>query len=1057
MSTVTGYRISPQQAAGWQQHQRQGRRDEAVWLHLELHQVPDEATLLQRLVILTAQEEILRTRLHVVPGMTLPVQVIEDLVTKSTDEIPLELMDWQGHAAEEQARLAEALRTHPEHDMPLRVWRVQIAESRWALLLKASASHLDLTSLSLVAQWLTSDSVAEDRLQYADYAEWKHSLLEDEPDNPGLAFWRQQRPEMTTPLLSGLENAASTQASGAAFTVVDSGVSLRDMQQRASSLGITVQDYLYSAWCILLGRLRGQTQLQLAWIDDGRGEGLESSVGLFEQALPVQAVIDPALPLLGQLDTLLKPMQAARGWRDYYDSANACEGCFAFRRYEAGNGGGTLRQAFAAHSSSVLGLDCLLVEGGKVDDALHCRLVYDSTRFNDTAIACLSEQWRLLLQGLGNVEMPVGSINLQGEVQQRLLIPAPAPGIEPISLPELIERQALTRPHAPALADNNGILSYGELSARANQLARCLLEKGVQPGGVVGLLLPRGNPMIIAMLAVLKAGGAYLPLDTSYPADRLAYMVQDSDVQLVVTFDTHRQALPDTTRCLLLDESIADVSRLPDDSLAPLVDLRQPAYLIYTSGSTGQPKAVEISHANLTHSTQVRMAFYGEPVQAYLLLSSFAFDSSVAGIFWTLAQGGLLVLPASGEELDLGALTALIRRHRVSHSLSLPSLYETLLDYADRDSLASLSTWIVAGEACAPQVLAKHRAKVPQARLVNEYGPTEATVWATADILTESIESGISIGRPIPTMQLWLINEQGVPAAIGEPGEIHLGGPTLASGYRGRPDQTAQAFVSSSAIAQGARRYKTGDLARWRLDGRLDFLGRADHQVKIRGYRVELGEIERLLTSHSEVREAAVIAQDLPNGKRLLAYVTDRLGYPPDAQALSNFLSDRLPPYMVPSAFVHLKEFPRTPNGKLDLKALPAPDQPGASTTPYLAPRNEMETELAAICAEVLRRERIGVLDNFFQNGGDSIQSLQIVARAHQRGIRLTAKQVFESETIERMAKLATRLAPGAALPPLDASCRSEGAAPDRAMDLSLAGLDEDGFQALLAELEAAH
>lgn len=1055
MSTVTGFRISPQQAALWRQ--RQGRRDDAVWLHLEFNQVPDEATLRERLAALTAQEEILRTRLHVVPGITLPMQVIEELVTKSASDIPLEIMDWRGHAAEEQTRLAQALRTRCDHDMPLRVWRVQLADSRWALMLKANASHLDLTSLSLVVQALTDDSAAEERLQYADYAEWKHSLLEDEQDNPGLAFWRQQRSEMSSPLLPGLENAASTQTGDVAFTGLDSGVSLRDLQQHASSLGITLEDYLYCAWCILLGRLRGQTQMQLAWIDDGRGDGLENALGLLEQALPVQAGIEPALPLRNQLDTLVKPMHAARGWRDYYDSAYACEAYFAFRRFATDNVGGTLCQAFAAPPSSVLGLDCMLVEGGNVDDALHCRLVYDSTRFNDTAIACLSEQWRLVLQGLGDVERPVGSINLQGEVQQRLWSAAPAPAIEPFSLPELIERQAHTRPDAPALADNTGILSYRELSAHSNQLARCLLEQGVQPGDVVGLLLPRGNPMIIAMLAVLKAGGAYLPLDTSYPADRLAYMVQDSGVQLVVTFGTQRPALPDATRCLLLDESIADVSRLPDDNLAPIVDLKQPAYLIYTSGSTGQPKAVEISHANLTHSTQVRMAFYGEPVQAYLLLSSSAFDSSVAGIFWTLAQGGLLVLPASGEELDLGALTALIRRHRVSHSLSLPSLYETLLDYADRDSLASLSTWIVAGEACAPQVLAKHRAKVPQARLVNEYGPTEATVWATADILTESADGAISIGRPIPTMQLLLINEQGVPAAIGEPGEIHLGGPTLAPGYRGRPEQTAQAFVSSPAIAQGARRYKTGDLARWRLDGRLDFLGRTDHQIKIRGYRVELGEIERLLTSHSEVREAAVIAQDLPNGKRLVAYVTDRLGYPPDEQALSNFLSDCLPPYMVPSAFVHLKEFPRTPNGKLDVKALPAPDQPGASTTPYLAPRDEMETELAAICAEVLRRERFGVLDNFFQNGGDSIQSLQIVARAHQRGIRLTAKQVFESETIERMAKVATRLAPGAALPPLDASCRSEGAAPDRAMDLSLAGLDEDGFQALLAELEAAH
>lgn len=420
------------------------------------------------------------------------------------------------------------------------------------------------------------------------------------------------------------------------------------------------------------------------------------------------------------------------------------------------------------------------------------------------------------------------------------------------------------------------------------------------------------------------------------------------------------------------------------------------------------------------------------------------------------------MLPASGEELDLATLSALIKRHNISHSLSLPSLYETLLDYAERDVFASLSTWIVAGEACAPQVVTKHQQKAPHANLVNEYGPTEATVWATADVLTDARD--ISIGRPIPTMELWLLNEQGVPAAIGEPGEIHLGGPTLSPGYRHRPEQTAQAFLNSADIANGARRYRTGDLARWRLDGRLDFLGRADHQVKIRGYRVELGEIERILMQHSEVRDAVVIAQDLPNGKRLVAYVTDRLGYAPAVQALNNYLSDRLPSYMVPGAFVHMKEFPRTPNGKLDLKALPSPEHASASQVEYVAPRNELETELAAICAAVLRRDKVGVHDNFFQNGGDSILSLQIVARANQRGIRLTAKQVFESETIERMAKVAIQFERDAALMVSDARCSdslhslnadaSNTNFSNNALDLSLAGLDADGFQDLLAELE---
>ncbi|MDQ2695394.1 MAG: non-ribosomal peptide synthetase, partial [Pseudomonadota bacterium] len=553
------------------------------------------------------------------------------------------------------------------------------------------------------------------------------------------------------------------------------------------------------------------------------------------------------------------------------------------------------------------------------------------------------------------------------------------------------------QPQAPALADGGGMLSYGEFNRRANRLARRLQQAGVTPGAAVGILLPRSNDALVALLAVLKAGAAYLALDPGYPAERLAYMLDDSGVRWVIG---GRDAAAGVQRLDVEDPALAT---LPDHNLDRPLNPDLPAYAVYTSGSTGRPKAVEISHASLSHSTQLRLAFYPTPVRAYLLLSPLAFDSSVAGIFWTLAQGGLLVLPDTGEALAPDRLAALIRQYRVSHGLSLPSLYAALLDCAAPADLASLDTWIVAGETCREALAARHRQALPGVSLVNEYGPTEATVWACADVLdADSTAEGVSIGRPLPTMVFWLLNDQGAPAALGEPGEIHLGGPQLARGYRGRPEQTAAAFRQHPELPGSPRLYRTGDLARWRLDGRLRLLGRRDRQVKIRGFRVETGEIEQALLAHPQVAEAAVVAQTRHDHPRLAAYVAARQGNVTDV--LRDYLAERLPPHLVPALWVAVDALPRHPNGKLDLHALPDPDR--LNRQPLVAPRNPLEAALQAICAEVLRRE-VGVLDDFFRIGGDSILSLQLVARAMQRGIRISARQVFERRTIAALAEAA--------------------------------------------------
>lgn len=1040
MSALTGFRISPQQASAWQGSQRRELAHSGSWLQIELDRPLDPAQLERRLQALVEQEEILRTELHSAPGMALPIQVIHEATP-----LLFKVEDWKHHDADAQDEGLAQLRHATLGNQPLYVWYVQTAGDRWLLLLKAAATHLDLRSLDLIAGELLGAPTPE-RLQYVDYAEWKHTLLEEDPDSPARRFWQQSRPEDTLQPLPGLQHDQPGKTCQPSVIKLVGAPPRATLEQAARHAGMALDEWLFAAWSSLLARLRGQDKVQLTWVDEGRGEGLEHALGLYEQRLPVQVEVDLAAALDAQAETLLRSLRQARGWQDHYDNGHGGELYFAYRPALQVAAQHRVSEAWSLGQRFTLGLECREQADGQ---DLDIRLAYDQARLDASTLAFLAEQWTLLLRGLCDPACAVGSVSLVGERQWGLLrTPSSTIECRDTSVLELIEERIRLHPDQPALADAQGILRYGELGERVAALAGQLAAADVRPGDVVGLLLGRGQQAIIAMLATWKVGAAYLPLDPSYPAERLAYMIEDSRAALLLSQREHQALTPGTVRSLLLDELSAAASPAPHVE----VDPQRTAYLIYTSGSSGQPKGVPISHANLSQSTQVRMAFYAEPVSAYLLLSSFSFDSSVAGIYWTLCQGGLLVLPASGEELDLAALTRLIAAHRVSHSLSLPSLYDTLLDYAEPQALVSLRTWVVAGEPCPARVLEKQRKKAPQARLVNEYGPTEATVWATADVLDE--HRAITIGQPIPGMTLWVLNEQQQPAAVGEPGEIHLGGPSLSSGYLGQPEQTARAFVSHAHVGDGQRLYRTGDLARYRADGRLDFLGRRDHQIKIRGYRVEQGEIERVLRSHSEVREVAVVARKQDDTVRLVAYFTDRHGYAPASQALASYLQDRLPAYMVPSAFVHLEALPHTPNGKLDLNALPDPDRLSEADTPYLAPRNDLESALVEICQQVLKRERVGVLDSFFQIGGDSILSLQIVSRANQQGIRISAKQIFECETIERLAQVAQRIEPGA---PAEApENRQADGVPRSAADFPLAKLDDGAFDDLLEELNAA-
>jgi amino acid adenylation domain-containing protein len=504
---------------------------------------------------------------------------------------------------------------------------------------------------------------------------------------------------------------------------------------------------------------------------------------------------------------------------------------------------------------------------GEVDDRLEIFLEYDTDLIEEgTAKRFLSHFEALAESAAAQPDLAMGRLPLlRPDERRNLLVDWNATSEhvhEEKSIHQMFEGWVRQTPQAPALWFNGHKLVYADLDKRANQLAHRLRSAGVKQNTIVGLCAERSFELFIGMLSILKAGGAYLPLDPKYPLERRAFMLQDADAQYVVAqaqfsdlFDGQKQQL-----FTLTANDLIDAPETPPPDLTQPGDL---AYLIYTSGSTGKPKGVPVTHANLIHSTAARIEYYPEKVKRFLLLSSFAFDSSIAGIFGTLCGGGALCLPAQGEEQDVNALADLIRRYQVSHLLSLPSLYSLLLTYSDPEQLRSLEAVMVAGEACPTPLVKQHYSVLPDTTLYNEYGPTEGTVWCSVyRIPPELSSSTVPIGRPIQNMQLFILDAHLEPVPVGAAGELYIAGLGVVSGYLNRPELTAERFIEHHWEELGpVRLYRTGDLAKWLPDGNIEFLGRADHQVKIRGHRIELGEIEAALMDQSSVAHAAVLAQ----------------------------------------------------------------------------------------------------------------------------------------------------------------------------------------------------
>ena len=572
---------------------------------------------------------------------------------------------------------------------------------------------------------------------------------------------------------------------------------------------------------------------------------------------------------------------------------------------------------------------------------------------------------------------------------------------------QLFEAQAEKTPDLPALVFEGETLSYRELNESANRFAHHLRRRGAGPETLVAIYAERSFEMISGLLGVLKAGAAYLPLDPSYPEELTAFMLEDARVPLLLTQERLLPRLSHPrSRTICLDTEWNQIARENGTNPENLATPDNLAYLIYTSGSTGKPKGVMVGHRNLVSSTTARHSFYREIRGGFLLLSSLAFDSSVAGIFGTLCRGGELWLPAEEAQKDPALLAKIIRGHVIGEFLAVPSLHARLLEEARHGRLGSLARVVVAGETCPPNLVREHRRLLPGTDLFNEYGPTETTVWsAVYECRTDPAGERVPIGRPIANTRIYILDAPGNPVPLGDPGELYIGGEGVARGYWNRPALTEEKFLRDPFREDPeARVYRTGDLARYLPDGSIDFLGRLDQQVKVRGFRIEPGEVERALARHPAVRESVVIGrEDVPGDMRLAAYLT-LSGPEPSLEELRAFLKEKLPDHMIPSAFVFLDSLPRTPGGKVDRKALPAPGRPHLQTD-FRPPRTPLEKSLAAIWRDLLGLERVGRDEDFFLLGGHSLSASRVLSRVRQRfQVEIPLRALFDSPTVAGLA-----------------------------------------------------
>ncbi|MDV5143313.1 amino acid adenylation domain-containing protein [Streptomyces sp. SBC-4] len=968
-------------------------------------------------------------------GLREPVQVVWRHATLPVTDV---VLDPEGGDPTEQLLEAGGLRMDLSEAPLLRMHAAQVpGTGRWLGLLRAHHVVRDHTALEIVFHEVQAILAGRGRelappLPFRNFVAQTRGAVARAEHERYFADLLGDVTEPTAPF--GIADVRGDGA-GAIREVVpfdtELTVRLREVSRR---LGASPATVMHVAWSRVLAAVSGREDVVFGTVLFGRmnaGEGADQVPGPYMNTLPVRVRTDAAgvraavASMRGQLAELLEhehaPLVVAQRASGVTGDTPLFTALFNFRhnpgrsaeqradkrRHEGMDG---MRAVYTRERTNFPLMVSVNDNGDLFTLAVDAVAPIDPRvvgEFVRTAAENLVTALEIALDH--DEDVPLASVQVLDEAGLRqVLTEWNGTAVETVSgsLPELFEAQVARTPEAVAVVSGGSEVSYADLDARANRLARHLVAMGVGPESFVGVCLERGIDTVVALLAVLKSGGAYLPIDPGYPADRIGYMLADAAPVVVLTSKSTTAVIPlPTVTVLALDE--LDVTTLEDGPLAVEIRPEHPAYVIYTSGSTGRPKGVVVEHRSVAGLMGWAAAeFGGEDFRRVLVSTSFNFDVSVFELFGPLMSGGSVEIV--GDLLALADADAPVGD--VSLVSGVPSAFTQMV--AAGEIQARPRTVVLAGEALTADAVAGIRTAIPGARVANIYGPTEATVYTTAWYADGDAEGAVPIGRPISNARVYVLDGTLSPVPAGVVGELYIAGAGLARGYLGRPELTGERFVADPFSSEGGRLYRTGDVVRWNTDGQIEYLGRADEQVKIRGFRIELGEVQSAIAAHPEVAQTVVIArEDVPGDKRLVAYVVPNDSTPRDAELstrITDFASNHLPSYMVPSAVVALDVLPLNVNGKLDRKALPAPEYVVGSGR---GPSNAREEILCAAFAEVLGLDGagagagagtgvgVGVDDDFFRLGGHSLLAIRLVALLRTRGVSVSIRALFDAPT----------------------------------------------------------
>ncbi|OWY66459.1 hypothetical protein B7486_36670 [cyanobacterium TDX16] len=1044
---IEGYRLSPQQKHLWllQQNDRRTYRTQFALLIEGNLDIKFLEIALQKVV---ARHEILRTNFCCSPGMKIPLQVISDRSKLSIQSETYKATHLQKIFTE---KLQESLNL--EQGPLLNASLINLSSQQHILLISLPSLCADRANIDnfvrelshLYIACLEDKELSNETTQYVDISEWQNELFEAEDTQLGVEYWYKQDLSNALSLKLPIENKLNQKAEFQPQYLsckIDSDL-LSKLEAVVQKFDCSISNFLLACWLVILWVFTKQEKITLGRAFDGRKyEELERSLGLLEKYLPLSCHLNDR----SQFHDILKQVEQAtveiEQWQEYFSWENLrleqndpslafFPICFDFwqqpQKYYADEISFAVIQQYVCCDRFNLKLSCL-----HQDASLTAEFHYNSTLFDTAAIERLASHFQTLLASAVNCpEAEICQLEILNQSDRNTLLvefnQTQTDYSQDRCIHQLFEVQATQIPNNIAVVFEDRQLTYAELNRQANQLAHRLQRLGVTSEVLVGLFVERSLEFIVGLLGILKAGGAYLPLDPGLPQDGVAFRLQDAQVKVLLTQQHLVESLPQSTaQIVCLDTDWQDIATESDKNPTSEVKPENLVYVLFTSGSTGKPKGVAVEHRQLlNYINAIAQRLDLSTCNSFAAVSTFAADLGNTTIFPCLSSGGCLHVISSERAANPEALADYFHRHPVDCLKIVPSHLSALLTATAPERILPRQRLILGGEACSWQLIEQIQ-QLSTCQIFNHYGPTEATVGATTFAIaaeqTKQVSQTVPLGRPLANMQIYLLDPNLQPVPIGVPGELYIGGAGVARGYLNRPKLTQERFISnpwekskvksqkskvkiSRLPTPASRLYKTGDLARYLPDGNIEFLGRIDRQVKIHGFRIELGEIEAALRQHPAIRGTVVVArEDRRDIKHLVAYIVPEKQSAPITSELREFLQQQLPEYMVPSAFVKLKAMPLLPNGKVDFQALPAAEAIAPETDTFAAPRTTVEKMLAEIWQQILGLEQVGIYNNFFELGGDSILNMQVVAKANQAGLQLTPKQLFENQTIAELA-----------------------------------------------------